>query len=179
MKHLLLIGMLISFLSAECKEDKSNTTYIQVEMQENTQGVATSQPRFSWKILSAEPNTLQKSYQIQVANSPEDIKKKQNLLWDSGTIVSEQSHLIPYNGKPLASKGKYYWRVKTVINGHEKDWSDVNHWSMALLNDSDWHAKWIGEDSMSNPNETKEGSTRLAARYIRKPFESKKKSNVP
>ncbi|MGV8964232.1 MAG: family 78 glycoside hydrolase catalytic domain [Candidatus Saccharimonadaceae bacterium] len=175
MKHLLLIGMLISFLSAECKEVKSNTTYLQVEMQENTQGVATSQPRFSWKILSAEPNTIQKSYQIQVANSPEDLKKKQNLLWDSGTIVSEQSHLIPYNGEKLASRSEYYWRVKVATNQEKGYWSESNHWSMALLNDSDWHAKWIGEDSMSNPNETKEGSTRLATRYIRKPFESKQK----
>ena len=43
---------------------------------------------------------------------------------------------------------------------------------MALLNESDWKAQWIGEDAMSNPGETDQGNTRLAARYLRKPFES-------
>ena len=44
---------------------------------------------------------------------------------------------------------------------------------MALLNDSEWQAKWIGEDALSNPNETDKNNTRLAARYLRKPFDAK------
>ena len=41
---------------------------------------------------------------------------------------------------------------------------------MTLLNPSDWKATWIGENNLSNPGETKEGKTRLAARYLRKEF---------
>jgi len=176
MKHIyLLIGILVATLFVGCQDKKSNTTALQVEMQENPQGLTTMQPRFSWQITSAEPNTMQESYQIQVATTSDDLKKKQNLIWDSGVKNSDQSHLITYNGKELTSRGKYYWRVKVSTNKDEGSWSDVNHWSMALLNDSDWQAKWIGEDAMSNPNETAEGDTRLAARYLRKPFESKQK----
>ena len=176
MKHIyLLIGILVTTLFVGCQDKKSNTTALQVEMQENPQGLTTMQPRFSWQITSAEPNTMQESYQIQVATTSDDLKKEQNLIWDSGVKNSDQSHLITYNGKELTSRGKYYWRVKVSTNKDEGSWSDVNHWSMALLNDSDWQAKWIGEDAMSNPNETAEGDTRLAARYLRKPFESKQK----
>ena len=175
MKHLLLIGMLFTFLSAGCQADNSNTTFHQVEMLENPQGVSTVQPRLSWQITADVPNALQDSYRVQVAANAEDLKKEKNLLWDSGVIKSDQSHLIPYDGEQLLSRGKYYWRVKVSINGNEKEWSDINHWSMALLNDSDWQAQWIGEDAMSNQNESAEGDTRLAARYNRKPFEAKRK----
>ena len=176
MKHnYLLLAFLFIFLITGCQTDKSSTNFQQVEMQENPQGVSTVQPRFSWQITADVPNAIQDSYRVQVAANAEDLKKEKNLIWDSGVINSDQSHLIPYNGEQLLSRGKYYWRVKISINGNEKEWSDINHWSMALLNDSDWQAKWIGEDAMSNQNESAEGDTRLAARYIRKPFEAKRK----
>lgn len=176
MKHFyLLIGILVATLLIGCQAEKTNATSLKVEMQVNPQGLTTMQPRFSWQISSAEPNTMQESYQIQVAATHNDLKKGQNLLWDSGVKNSDQSHLIPYDGEQLASRGKYYWRVKVATNHDEGSWSDTNDWSMALLLDSDWQAKWIGDDSMSNPNETAEGDTRLAARYLRKPFESKQK----
>ena len=173
MKHIyLLVGILIAALFVRCQVKNSNTTALKVEMQENPEGLTTMQPRFSWQILSSEPNIIQESYHIQVATSADDLKKEKNLLWDSGVKSSDQSHFITYDGKELASRGKYYWRVKVSTNKDEGSWSDVNHWSMALLNDSDWQAKWIGEDAMSNPNETAEGDTRLAVRYFRKPFET-------
>ncbi len=171
----LLIGILVATFFVGCQVKKSNTTALQVEMQENPEGLTTMHPRFSWQVLSSEPNTMQESYQIQVATSAEDLKKEQNLLWDSGVKNSDQSHFITYDGKELASRGKYYWRVKVATNKDDDSWSDVNHWSMALLNDADWQAKWIGEDNMSNKNETDKADTRLAARYLRKPFESKQK----
>ncbi|MDD2474912.1 MAG: family 78 glycoside hydrolase catalytic domain [Dysgonamonadaceae bacterium] len=176
MKHFYLsIGVLAAILFVGCQGRKSNTISLQVEMQENPQGLTIMQPRFSWQITSDEQNTMQESYQIQVATTSEDLKKEQNLLWDSGLRNSDQSHLIPYDGNLLVSRGKYYWRVRVATNQDKGSWSDVNHWSMALLNNSDWQAKWIGEDAMSNPNETAKGDTRLAARYLRKPFESKQK----
>src|SRR5690606_16311435 len=57
----------------------------------------------------------------------------------------------------------------------ETSWSEVQHWSMALSDPSDWQAEWIGEESLSNAGERAEGDTRLAARYLRKPFITGKK----
>lgn len=42
---------------------------------------------------------------------------------------------------------------------------------MALLDDSDWQAGWIGIDSALNATDRMEGDSRLAARYLRKPFD--------
>mgnify|MGYP000851662081 FL=1 len=174
MKHLTLILAIFASISfSSFGNQKSITTALKVEMQENPQGIGTLQPRFSWKITSTKPNLKQVSYQIQVSTSLNDLKKGENLLWDSGVVTSDQSHLITYEGKALKSKGNYYWRVRVITNQGKNKWSEINQWSIAILNSSDWQAKWIGENSLSNPKETAEGNTRLAARYLRKPFEAK------
>lgn len=175
MRHTLLFtAILLSVLLTGCKEGKLNVASLKIEMQENPEGLSTLTPRFSWQISSNSPDLIQQSYQIQVARSEDDLKKEVNLLWDSGIVSSDGSVLIPYQGQPLSSGSKYFWRVKINTNQGNSNWSKVHHWSMALLNDSEWQAKWIGEDSLSNPGETDKDNTRLAARYLRKPFETKK-----
>jgi len=143
---------------------------LRVEMKENPVGIGVSQPRFMWKISSGSPDLTQTSYQIQVAESPDNLKNGKELLWDSGEVKSNESILIPYGGNPLQSRKQYYWRIKANTNQGSTDWSPINTWSMTLLNPSDWKATWIGENNLSNPGETKEGKTRLAARYLRKEF---------
>jgi alpha-L-rhamnosidase len=166
----LLIGLLSIILMTGCGKAQTEATSLRVEMQENPLGVATAQPRFSWQIRSALPDVVQLSYQIQVAGSEKDLKKEQNLLWDSGVIESDQSVLIPYAGEALQSRRSYFWRVKVITNKGETAWSSTGHWSMAILDHAEWQARWIGEDSLSNPDETVKGNTRLAARYLRKTF---------
>jgi alpha-L-rhamnosidase len=175
MRHTILFtAILLSVLLTGCKEGKLNVASLKIEMQENPEGLSTLTPRFSWQITSNSPDLIQQSYQIQVARSEDDLKKEVNLLWDSGIVSSDESVLISYQGQPLSSGDKYFWRVKVETNQGNSNWSKVHHWSMALLNDSEWQAKWIGEDSLSNPCETDKDNTRLAARYLRKPFETKK-----
>ena len=174
MKQLtLFIGILFVFFLAGCKSGQLKVTSLKIEMQENPQGVSTQNPRFSWQITSDQPDLVQQSYWIHVAQTADDLQQGKELVFDSKDVKSDQSILVPYGGKPLLSKGVYYWRVKVIRNQGSTDWSETNQWSMALLNDSDWKAAWIGEDSISNSNETAEGNTRLAARYLRKSFESK------
>ncbi|HHT30184.1 MAG: family 78 glycoside hydrolase catalytic domain [Petrimonas mucosa] len=175
MRHTILFtAILLSVLLVGCSGGKLKVTSLKVEMQENPVGLNTLAPRFSWQISSTTPDLVQQSYQIQVALTEEELKKGINLLWDSGVVDSDLSVLIPYRGESLVSRGKYYWRVKVNSNQGSSDWSKIAHWSMALLDDSDWQAKWIGEDSLSNPGETAAKNTRLAARYLRKPFEANK-----
>jgi alpha-L-rhamnosidase len=175
MRHTILFtAILLSVLLIGCSGGKLKVTSLKVEMQENPVGLNTLAPRFSWQISSTTPDLVQQSYQIQVALTEEELKKGINLLWDSGVVDSDLSVLIPYRGESLVSRGKYYWRVKVNSNQGSSDWSKIAHWSMALLDDSDWQAKWIGEDSLSNPGETAAKNTRLAARYLRKPFEANK-----
>ncbi|MDD2300704.1 MAG: alpha-L-rhamnosidase N-terminal domain-containing protein, partial [Fermentimonas sp.] len=156
-----------------CENKEVKLTSLKVEMQENPVGIRTTAPRFSWQLTSLKPDLQQQSYQIQVAQSENDLTSEKNLLWDSGIVDDDNTILIPYKGEELNSRGKYYWRLKVITNHGETGWSEINSWSMALLNDSDWKAKWIGEDSMSNSGETDKTNTRLAARYLRKPFDVK------
>lgn len=104
-------------------------------------------------IASGKPDLKQTAYQIQVAASPEQLESGDGLLWDSGVVRSDESVLVPYAGKALESGKHYYWRVKLTTNQGDTPWSDAGSWSMALLDDSEWKATWIGEDSLSNPGE--------------------------
>ncbi len=70
-------------------------------------------------------------------------------------------------------------RVKVITNKGETAWSSTGHWSMAILDHAEWQAQWIGEDSLSNPEETVKENTRLAARYLRKPFTTGSSQNGP
>lgn len=175
MKHTYFLIGLAAILMAGCQGTAVKVDSLKVEMQENPVGVGTSTPRFSWQIASSVQDIHQKAYRIQVARSEQDLKKETNLLWDSGDVPDDESVLIPYEGEALLSREVYYWRVKAITNQGETAWSKTGHWSMALLNASEWQAKWIGEDTLSNPGETGRGDTRLAARYLRKPFESAKR----
>lgn len=176
MKHIhFLIGLILAIFMAGCQGTAVRVDSLKVEMQENPQGVSTSTPRFSWQITSNQPDLQQESYQIQVAGSEQDLEKGNNLLWDSGIVADDESILIPYTGETLSPREVYYWRVKVTTNQGETAWSKINHWSMALPDIAGWQAKWIGENALSNPGETDKGNTRLAARYLRKPFDSKQK----
>lgn len=161
----------LAFILAGCTSSSTvKIKDLRVEMKENPIGIGVSQPRFMWKISSASPDLMQTSYQIQVAETPDNLENGNDLLWDSGDVKSNESILIPYAGTPLQSRKQYYWRVKSNTNQGTTDWSEINTWSMTLLNPSDWKATWIGEKKLSNPGETNNGKTRLAARYLRKEF---------
>lgn len=165
-----LLAVLVIILAGCTSGHTVSIKDLRVEMKENPVGIGVSQPRFMWKISSGSPDLMQTSYQIQVAESPDNLKNGKELLWDSGEVKSDESILIPYGGNPLQSRKQYYWRIKANTNQGSTDWSPINTWSMTLLNPSDWKATWIGENNLSNPGETKEGKTRLAARYLRKEF---------
>ena len=147
---------------------------LQTEMRSNPKGLGVTNPRFSWKIASTKPDVMQTTYQIEVAGSEKDLKAGTDLLWSSGVVVSDRSVLIDYAGKPLESGEAYYWRVTIQTNKQETIRSDVQHWSMALLNDRDWKAQWIGINDTANLIVTR-GRTQLAARYLRKEFDATSK----
>ncbi len=169
-----LVGFIIGLITLTgCVRQKVELVSLEVEMQENPVGIATPTPRFSWQITSVKNDLQQQSYQIQVARSSKDLANEENLIWDSGIVNDDNSILVSYDGEKLNSREKYYWRLKVVTNQGETGWSKINNWTMAFLNDSEWKASWIGENSMSNDGETDKVNTRLAARYLRKSFDLK------
>lgn len=176
-KQIILCGMclaLAGMMGCNPTSDSVQVNHLQVEMKNNPQGIDVAHPRFSWQIHAGQPDLVQTGYRIQVAASADDLKAGKNLLWDSGDVKSDQSLWIAYEGEQLQAKKPYFWRVKVDANQGSGKWSDVQTWGMAMLDANDWKGQWIGENALSNPGEKDQGETRLAARYLRKPFQVSK-----
>lgn len=136
-------------------------------------GIDVLKPRLSWVLSPVENVNGQKAYRILVASASEILKRDQGDLWDSGRIVSGQTTWIEYDGKNLASGQRAFWKVRVWSDtGIASPWSAQATWSMGLLQPSDWHSKWIGQQ---RPDGTVEG-TPLSFPWLRKTFTLTQKS---
>ena len=174
MKKQILLFVVLSFLGLGLTASAAapaRTECLLVDMKSNPEGIESLRPLFSWTIASDARDVTQTAYRIQVATSEADLKRGRNLVWDSGEVISDRSILVEYEGQTLRSRTQYFWRVKVDTNLGQGRWSDINHWSMGILDAAEWQAEWIGENALSNKGETDQGNTRLAARYLRKTFD--------
>lgn len=173
-KKSFLLSLFILWITG-CKTDSEISTVKLIELQTDHQtapcGVSNLQPRFSWQFSSEKQDVMQTAYEIRVAASEKDLREGTNLLWSSGKVSSDESLFVPYAGQALASGKRYYWKVTVWTNTGGKSESEIQHWSMGLLNDSDWKAQWIGINDPENLR-VEENRTILQARYLRKEFEA-------
>jgi alpha-L-rhamnosidase len=130
----------------------------------NPVGTDVLQPRLSWKLESSRRSVKQAAYQIQVTTDESTFEGA--LVWDSGKVASDQSVHVTYQGKPLQSRTRYFYRVR-VWNNQEtgSDWSETAYWETALLSSSEWKAEWI----TAHPAPNKEGFEPID--LLRKSFE--------
>lgn len=123
---------------------------LRCEHRENPLGVDAERPRLSWWLGSDARGQRQAAYQVLVASSRELLEKDQGDLWDSGRVESEQSTLVPYQGKPLETMRQAWWKVRAwgeKGGGEPSAWSAPATWTMGVLKPGDWRAKWIGYDT--------------------------------
>jgi alpha-L-rhamnosidase len=140
-------------------------SHLRVEYQENPLGLGTPAPRFSWQLSGDGRGVAQDAYQIRVARSASDVQAGRVLVWDSGPVMSSDSILLPYAGRPLESHQRYFWQVRVRDRiGHESAWSEVAWWEMGLLGPSDWTATWI------EPEPEGDASAPLPSPYVRRAF---------
>jgi alpha-L-rhamnosidase len=120
---------------------------LRVEYRANPVDVGATAPRFSWKLESPGRGIRQDSYAIEVAQDGEF----GSLLWQSGRVQSQESHLLRYGGAPLESSVRYFWRVKAWDNQEdESPWSETASFVTSLLEAGAWRAVFIsaeGEDA--------------------------------
>jgi alpha-L-rhamnosidase len=105
----------------------------------NPIGLDEKLPRFSWQLSSDKRNTLQNAYEIKVSAG-------KTIVWNSGKIGSAQSVHVLYAGTALQSGKKYSWQVRVWDNNNNDKpsaWSETASFQMALLDASEWKAKWI------------------------------------
>ncbi len=108
-------------------------------------GIDETHPSFTWELQSETRNQVQTAYQILVASSKAQLDRQIADAWNSGKVMSDRSVQIRYEGMPLKSSTRYYWKVRVWDgNGHCSNYSDVAWFETGLLLESDWKAKWIG-----------------------------------
>jgi hypothetical protein len=151
MKKIIVIFTIILCFVFSCNimSQKIIIDHLSCDYLTNPIGVDKS-PIFGWKIQSTHNNVDQSAYQILVADEKVLLTQDAANVWNSGKVNSHRSIMISYEGSPLQSGKKYFWKVKVWDqNNQESEWSSIAHWQMGLLSAADWgNAKWIGYQNM-------------------------------
>lgn len=143
-------------------------TRLRCEYAVNPLGIDVVRPRLSWVLESPGRGQVQTAYQIVVAVRDEALSKARDvrqsrpdgsadsgtpsprsddLLWDTGKVVSKQSVGVEYAGLPLRSGQRVWWAVRVWDkDGRPSAFSEPAWWEMALLRPADWHGRWICRD---------------------------------
>ncbi|CAM3326277.1 alpha-L-rhamnosidase [Zobellia roscoffensis] len=147
-----------------------------VEYHKNPTGLDVIHPRFSWILKGEGRNRSQSAYQIIVASSIDKLTKNEADTWDSGKVNSNDTNQIEYDGVPLKSDSKYYWKVKIWDESRiASKWSAPAYWTMGLLNFSNWKGLFIGHDVGYDKTDKYDSLYLPPARYLRKSFTINKK----
>src|SRR5690242_452733 len=175
-KFLLFPCLLAMVLVAACsRKTQTAVVNLRCEFLHEPLGIDITRPRLSWEITAPGRGVMQTAYQVLVASSPEKLKKNEADLWNSGRISSDSSVNVRYAGAPLRSRADCYWKVKVWLSNKDSALSSAAHWSMGLLDSTDWSAKWTGLDTSFAWESPMAMRTRLSARYFRKDFNVPKK----
>lgn len=134
----------------------AGVTNLRCEYLDDPLGIDVKKPRLSWMFEEGEQESgvrsqgagvrglRQTDYQVLVASTPELLDRGQGDLWDSGKVASNQSHLVAYAGKPLASHMECHWKVRLWTgDGSGTPWSPVARFTIGLLEPSDWQGPWM------------------------------------
>ncbi|MEZ4720391.1 MAG: glycoside hydrolase family 78 protein [Flavobacteriales bacterium] len=124
---------------------------LRCDFRQNPLGIDDVSPRLTWILQGEGRSRRQIAYQIQVASTQAQLDKDVIDLWDSGKIFTDESANIRYAGASLGSGVMCFWKVRIWDESDQvSEWSKVNHWSVGLLQETDWVAQWIGFDEAWN-----------------------------
>jgi len=153
MKRILITTVLVvisyfsmfSNTSPEISDQKQTPSvgHLKINYHQNPLGIGGDDIRFYWIMKSSVHNSMQASYHLQISEDSEFQDGKQ-MVWDTDRVYSDQSIQIQYQGSPLKSQTRYYWRVRLQDNhGNDSGWSETAFFETGLLKTSEWNARWI------------------------------------
>ena len=102
--------------------------------------VDTPSPRFTWTYEDADA-FVQAGYRLCVATAPEKLNHPD--IWNSGEIAGSRPFAAMPDGGLLVSRTPYYWRVEAWDAGGRRIVSPVAEFETALMETSEWQARWI------------------------------------
>ena len=139
MKHILSVLALTLGLNMAAQQ----ATDLRTEGMTEPLGIDNTQPHFSWKNTSPQP-FLQTAYQIEVASSPTLLQKGQADIWQTGEVESDESVMIPFEGRQLEPRHLYYWRVRTRDAQAWTPWSAVQRFGVGIIKPETMRGEYIG-----------------------------------
>jgi hypothetical protein len=144
MKNFKNIVLAICLLVTLVSKGQILPVHLTTEMADNPLAVVQNQPKLSWKLVSKESDASQIAYLILVASSEEKLNNDDGDIWNSGRVNTDKNLHIVYNGKPLKSETKYFWKVKVWNQvGKISKWSKTASFRTASL-ESELNPIWIG-----------------------------------
>jgi len=144
-KTLLVCALVFAHGCATTEHSGVAVTQLRCEYRHNPLGIDVLKPRLSWILESQRRGQKQTAYRLIVAGSPASLKNNKGDLLDTGRVESDRSVNVVYAGAPLKSRMRCFWKVKVWDkDGKGSAWSKPAMWSMGLLDQSDWQARWIG-----------------------------------
>lgn len=182
--RIILIAFVTLFVFQRCETQYSDLAADELRCEYLTDPLVIDaiNPRLSWILKAKGRGRKQTFYRVLVASSSEILDDDRGDLWDSERVKSSESINVQYRGKTLTSRTKCFWKVKVWDqDSTSSDWSEVATWSVALLNQDDWIAKWIGFDDawddsvllakpLANGMKRKKEYTPRPCPYLRKEF---------
>jgi alpha-L-rhamnosidase len=118
---------------------------LRCQYRENPIGIDNPRPRLSWTMAGNTRGQRQTAYRILVAANRADLDAGRGPLWDSGKVKTDRSIAVAYAGQPLASGGRYFWKVMLWDkDGKPTSWSAAAEFVMGKLEAADWKGQWIG-----------------------------------
>ena len=138
MRALYKILILVVFAGGCSTRTQVKVTNLKCENKVNPLGIDVEKPRFSWISESDQHGVSQSAYQIMVASSWKNLEENSADVWESPKVSSDKSIQIGYEGKPLESNRKYFWKVKIWDQAGQPHSSEPAFWSSGLLHGSDW-----------------------------------------
>ncbi|MCL2347120.1 MAG: glycoside hydrolase family 78 protein [Planctomycetaceae bacterium] len=161
---LVLLGMSVSAQQRSAVQPSAiQPCGLSVEYMNNPVGIDTPQPRFSWVSQAVDENAknlTQTAYQILVASSSEKLAKNEGDLWSTGKIKTSRSLNVEYQGKPLVTSQRCYWKVRVWDNKSDSpsNWSEPAFWIMGVMKPGDWKAKWVSLPEKLRPDHDMSGA---------------------
>ncbi len=162
----ILLVMLLTLQQATLSYGQNNLVKeLRCEYHVNPVGIDIEKPRMSWQIQSDDVNVKQLAYEIRVADLPENLNKRNHLIWWSGKVKSDNSVNVEYEGPVMKSMQRVYWQVRIWDNlNNVTDWSEPAFWETGILEAKLWKALWI------TVKDEIDGKGKWAAQYYRKEF---------
>ena len=148
-------GLLLSLglVLADSASARLEPVDLKCEYAVNPLGIDAPAPRLFWKLAASARGDRQSAYEVVAAASEQALARNAKALWKSGKVVSDETIDIPYAGAPLSSSQRVFWRVRVWDqNDKASRWSTPASWTMGLLNESDWNARWISAPGLTTTN---------------------------